>query len=161
MDRDVLPTTSVKGRVLTRHLVQQSGSLWLHYYVKTAEGPVLVQIPNADYLCFCATSALDTLLSSSGLGPIRTKALALQNFELGSVTALYCQSRQSFRNLTRASVDLGIPLYESDIRPEHRYLIERFIALDVEFTGEFSTNKSNDTLPVFIGERARDRKSVV
>ncbi len=155
MDRDVLPTTSVKGRVLTRHLVQQSGSLWLHYYVKTAEGPVLVQIPNADYLCFCATSALDTLLSSPGLGPIRTKALALQNFELGSVTALYCQSRQSFRNLTRASVDLGIPLYESDIRPEHRYLIERFIALDVEFTGEFSTSKSNDTLPVFIGERAR------
>lgn len=148
-------STSVKGRVLTRHLVQQSGSLWLHYYIKTATGPVLVQVPNADYLCFCATSELDRLLSSASLGAVRTKALTLQNFKLDNVTAIYCQSRQSFRNLTRVSVDLGIPLYESDIRPEHRYLIERFIALDVEFTGEYSSNNSSQALPVFVGDRAR------
>ncbi|MBW8182273.1 DNA polymerase II [Shewanella nanhaiensis] len=155
MSREESPPTSVKGRVLSRHLVQQSGALCLHYYIKTSDGPVLVKVPNAEFLCFCATSSVDKLLASPGLGYVRTKALTLQNFESQSVTALYCQSRQNYRNLTRAGVDLGIPLYESDVRPEHRYLIERFIALDVEFSGEFISNPSTDALPVFMAERAR------
>ena len=155
MSKEESSQTSVKGRVLSRHLVQQQGSLWLHYYIKTINGPILVQVPNAEHLCFCATSALDKLLYSSDLAAVRTKSLALQNFELNNVTALYCPSRQSFKNLTRASVDLAIPLYESDIRPEHRYLIERFIALDVEFLGEYEASCQQKNLPQFIGSRAR------
>ncbi|NRD73512.1 DNA polymerase II [Shewanella sp. VB17] len=154
MSTEVSLQISVKGRILSRHVVQQSGSLWLHYYINTIAGPILVQIPNAEYLCFCATSTLDRLLSASDLTTIRTKPLALKNFDLNNVTALYCSSRQSFRNLTRASVDLAIPLYEADIRPEHRYLIERYIALDVEFIGEYASNHQQD-LPILIGNRAR------
>jgi len=155
MNREINPNIALKGRVLSRHVVQDSASFWLHYYVKTEHGPVLVKVPQAEFICFCASINLKSLLSIPALGVVRTKALGLHNFDLENVTAIYCQSRQGFRHLMKGAIDLGISLFEADIRPEQRYLIERFIALDAEFMGQYAEKASSSSLPVFIAQRAR------
>lgn len=155
MNKEINPNIALKGRVLSRHVVQDTASLWLHYYVKTENGPVLVKVPQAEFICFCATANLSSLLSIPALGVVRTKALTLHSFDLDNVTAIYCQSRQGFRHLIKGAIDLGIPLFEAEIRPEQRYLIERFIALDAEFMGHYAPALSSADLPVFIAQRAR------
>ncbi|WP_299788136.1 DNA polymerase II [uncultured Shewanella sp.] len=155
MNKEVLPAGVLKGRVLSREISQDSGSLCLHYYLKTDNGPVLVRVPQAEFICFCSTVNLQQLLSIPAIGVVRTKSLSLQNFDSENVTAIYCQSRQGFRHLTKGAIDLGISLFEAEIRPESRYLIERFIALDAEFMGEFSSSSSRLNLPVFTATRAR------
>ena len=155
MNKEINPNIALKGRVLSRHVVQEPASLWLHYYVKTENGPVLVKVPQAEFICFCATANLSSLLSIPALGVVRTKALTLHSFDLDKVTAIYCQSRQGFRHLIKGAIDLGITLFEAEIRPEQRYLIERFIALDGEFMGHYAQALPSAGLPVFIAQRAR------
>jgi len=167
---------TIRGRVLSRHLVQESGSLSLHYYIKTANGPVLVTLAGAEYVCFCRRSDLACLLAIAGIGKVRSADIALKNFAGDTVSALYCASSSGFRYLKRGAIDLGIPLFESDIRPEHRFLIERFIALDVEFIGEYVTEakrgndggydcdtntSSNSSLRLKVLRASRARKSAV
>ena len=139
---------SIKGRILTRHHVGNA----LHYYLKTLDGPVRVVINDSERVCFCRTQDVAQLLSPLAHQSVRTEALTLKTFDHQAVTALYCGNSQSFRQLVREATDLGIALHEADIRPEQRYLIERFIALDVEFVGEWVPNESIKTL---IGHRAR------
>lgn len=139
---------SIKGRILTRHHVGNA----LHYYLKTLDGPVRVVINDSERVCFCRTQDAAQLLSPLAHQSVRTEALTLKTFDHQAVTALYCSNSQSFRQLVREATDLGIALHEADIRPEQRYLIERFIALDVEFVGEWVPNESIKTL---IGHRAR------
>ena len=147
-------TSSIKGRILSRHTVQHSGMAWLHYYIKTADGPVLVTVPHAEYVCFCATSDLPRLQALPQSAKLRKVDLPLKNFNSDPVTAIYASSSQLFRQVIRGAVDLGIPLFETDIRPEHRYLIERYIALDVEFIGQFEPAVKG-TLTRFTATRAR------
>ncbi|NRB25525.1 DNA polymerase II [Shewanella sp.] len=147
-------TATVKGRILSRHTVQHSGTAWLHYYIKTSAGPVLVQVPQAEYVCFCATSDLPRLQALPESAKVRMVDLPLKNFNCDPVTAIYASSSQVLRQVIRGAVDLGIPLFETDIRPEHRYLIERYIALDVEFIGQFEP-KTAGNLARFTATRAR------
>ncbi|MEI6860520.1 MAG: DNA polymerase II [Shewanella sp.] len=146
--------SSVNGRILSRHTVQHLGKAWLHYYIKTADGPVLVKVPKAEYMCFCATKDLPQLQALPELAKLRMVELSLKNFNSDPVTAIYVNSSQVMRHVIRAAIDLGIPLFETDIRPEHRYLIERYIALDVEFIGQFEPQVKG-TLTRFIATRAR------
>ncbi|WP_076408644.1 DNA polymerase II [Shewanella sp. UCD-KL12] len=149
-----IPTSeTVTGRILTRHLVTHSGELSFHYYIKTHSGPVLVKVPQGEYVCFCSTEEFNLLEPHLGILQVKVQQLALKTFTHEPVTALYCHSSQVFRQLTRMAVDLNIRLFETDIRPEHRYLIERYIALDVEFAGSFINTEPN--LPQFSAQRAR------
>ncbi len=143
------PLVSVKGRILTRH---HQGSE-LHYYLSTAEGPTRVIVPNAERICFCRTQDELSLLGGNHESGVRSEALNLTTFDDEPVSALYFANNQSFRHLSRIATDKGISLYESELRAEQRYLIERYIALDVEFIGRWQ-NQALDT-PTLIAERAR------
>ena len=148
MNVDFSTGMSVKGRILTRH--QVGGAL--HYYLKTLDGPVRVIINQSERVCFCRTSDADLLLALKGGQSIRSEAISLKTFQQEPVTALYCANNHAFRQLSREANDQGIALYEADIRPEQRYLVERFIALDVEFIGESGSGEAINTV---IGQRAR------
>ncbi|WP_258405099.1 DNA polymerase II [Shewanella psychrotolerans] len=148
MKLDFSTNINVKGRILTRHQVDGA----LHYYLKTPDGPVRVIVNESERVCFCRTSDIGSLLSLSGCHSIRSEAISLKTFQQEPVTALYCPNNWVFRQLSRGANDKGVALYEADIRPEQRYLIERFIALDVEFIGE---SVGNEGIHTVIGHRAR------
>ncbi len=142
------PITHIKGRILTRHYIGSS----LHYYLKTANGPLRVIIHNNERICFCRSQDSERLLVGSKRLGLRTENIALKTFKHEPVSAIYASNPQAFRQLLKHAVDLGIALYESDIRPEQRYLIERFIALDAEFAGELDDSANINTL---VATRAR------
>ncbi len=143
------PLVSVKGRILTRH---HQGSE-LHYYLSTADGPARVIVPNGERICFCRTQDELRLFEGNQESGIRSEALNLTTFNDEPVSALYFANNQSFRHLSRVATDKGIALYESELRAEQRYLIERYMALDVEFIGRWQ-NQAEET-PTLIAQRGR------
>ncbi|WP_428637382.1 hypothetical protein, partial [Shewanella sp.] len=52
---------SVQGRVLTRHAITRGATLVLQYYLATVSGPVLVELPGSEYICFCHQSDMAAL----------------------------------------------------------------------------------------------------
>ncbi|MCK8044138.1 DNA polymerase II [Shewanella sp. 1CM18E] len=150
----------IKGRVLTRHAIHRQGSLVLQYFIQTESGPVTVEIPDQEHVCFIKSSDSPLLETNDGLKGMRASAVKLKSFTHEPVTALYCGDGRQLRTLVRIAKDLDIELFEADIKAEHRFLIERFIALDVEFYGHFlAESQSNDNKPVFIGSRARQTET--
>ncbi|MFV7783899.1 DNA polymerase II [Shewanella marisflavi] len=140
---------SIKGRILTRHHFANE----LHYYLRTPQGPVRVIVPHGERICFCRTqdlAALGTALQDTG---VRQESLVLKTFDDEPVSALYFSSNQSFRHLSRTATDKGVALFESELRAEQRYLIERYIALDVEFVGQWQATEQG--IPTLLADRGR------
>ncbi|MFA7519452.1 DNA polymerase II, partial [Shewanella sp.] len=159
MKSEATAAVSVQGRVLTRHAIHRHGSLVLQYYLATAQGPVLVEVQGTEHICFCHQTDVTALQLQTPGQALRFVPLALKSFKGGAVSGVYAKSSNSLRTLQRIAKDADIPLFEADIRPEQRYLIERFVALDVAFLGHFSAPTSDsleaNSLPVFIAERAK------
>ncbi len=157
------PTSSalqiIKGRVLTRHVNQHKMGLSLEYVVATASGPVIVEVPEQEHVCFIRTTDQGLIYQHRELTNIRSKRLPLKNFQLEQVTALYCNDIRQLRHLIRVAKDQAIELFESDIKAEHRFLIERFIALDVEFSGHY-LQAAHGVEPRFIAKKARPTELV-
>ncbi|MBR9729559.1 DNA polymerase II [Shewanella intestini] len=131
----------IKGLVLTREAVMERGRLSLQYYIKTHTGVVKACIQRSHVVCFCEQRHLAQLQKINI--HFTVKALSLKSFNLQPVAAIYLKSSQSLRMLVKEANDLGIKLFETDIKPEHRYLIERFIALEIEMKGDWSVINAN------------------
>ncbi|GIU24228.1 DNA polymerase II [Shewanella schlegeliana] len=163
----------IKGRVLTRHALHKQGVLVLQYYIQTESGPIAVELFNQEHVCFVQSSDEARLFSCAGLTGIRPSPVALKSFNQAPVSALYCGDGRLMRTLIRAAKDLDIELFESDVKAEHRFLIERFIALDVEFYGQFversaensfsssSSHSLPQSQPLFVASRARLSTSTI
>ncbi|MGL5391889.1 MAG: hypothetical protein ACRDA8_11060, partial [Shewanella sp.] len=143
---ETMAMTSVQGRVLTRHAAQRDGQLVLQYYLATAKGPVLVEVLHGEYLCFCQQTDVAMLQLQMPGQALRYVPLALKSFSGSLISGIYTPSSQAYRTLVRIAKDAGIALFEADIRPEQRFLIERFVALDVAFLGHFAKD-SQSTAP--------------
>lgn len=149
----------IKGRVLTRHVTQHKTGLSLEYVIATASGPVIVEIPEQAHVCFIRTTDEGLIFQHRELTNIRSKRLPLKNFQLEQVSAIYCNDIRQLRHLIRVAKDQAIELFESDIKAEHRFLIERFIALDVEFSGYY-LQAAQGVEPRFIAKKARPTELV-
>ncbi|WP_373293718.1 DNA polymerase II [Shewanella saliphila] len=144
----------IKGKVLTRHAIYRHGQLVLQYYIKTASGPVLAELLHSEVICFCRQQDVDTLTNKVDF-TLKAEAIALMSFAHEPVSALYLKSSTQLKLLSRIANDLGITLFEADIRAEQRYLIERFIALDIECIGHYPLQSHTETLPNLSIHRAR------
>ncbi|MEZ9139809.1 MULTISPECIES: DNA polymerase II [unclassified Shewanella] len=142
---------SIKGRVLTRHATYRHGRLMLQYYIKTETGPALIELEQAEVICFCKQSDSELILGHFNSG-IRIEPISLKNFKHQAVSCIYLKSTTVQKQLLRIANDAGIEIYEADIRAEQRYLIERFIALDGEFI--VSADSSNAETPLSLTEGA-------
>ncbi|MBE8167020.1 MAG: DNA polymerase II, partial [Shewanella sp.] len=128
---------SIKGRVLTRRVRFDNGRPCLEYFVASEAGPVQVNVDKAEWTCFCHQSQTAKLLNRLPQNKVQVAYLELKSFENQSVSVLYVKTAQELTQIKRVAIELGISLFETDIRPEQRFLIERFISFDAEFLGEF------------------------
>jgi DNA polymerase-2 len=147
--------TNVKGQVLTRHAIYRHGQLVLQYYIKTAQGPVLAELYHSEVICFCRQKDVNQLINTVGFA-LKTQSISLMSFVHEPISALYLKSNTQLKLLSRIANDVGISLFEADIRPEQRYLIERFIALDIECMGHYQEVNPASTMPVLSINRARN-----
>ena len=114
------PLTRIEGQVLTRHASYRQGQLVLQYYVKTHSGPVLVELHNEELVCFCRQIDIDKLMPF--LTQARVASLAMSNFQHQSVCGIYLKTSAALKQLQRVANDIGIALYETDIRRIFRWL---------------------------------------
>src|ERR1035441_8171381 len=91
--------------------------------ISNDKGPVEIRISNSPPLFFVLRDAEITGLSI----PYRRKNVILKNFNSEPVDALYFNTQRDLLLGAEYLCKLKIPVYESDIDPARRYLMERYI----------------------------------
>ena len=122
---------SEEGFILTRSAQDIKGVCTLKYFGRSASGPFQIIINSHRPLFFVLRSA--ELPDLPGMDRCQVK---LQSFSGFDVDALYFESLNYFYEGRRTLHDRHIQMFESDVRPADRYLIERFINGSVEITGQ-------------------------
>jgi DNA polymerase-2 len=67
---------------------------------------------------------------------VELKPLPLQDFHSRPVMGLYCRQHRQLIKLEKLLKEGGVNVFEADIRPPERYLMERFITAPVWFNGQ-------------------------
>lgn len=139
--------TSQQGFILTRHWRDTRDGTEIEFWLATDDGPRKVRLDAQTSVAFAeagqrsaieAQLALDT---GGGRGGQRSDAridvreLPLKTFDREPVVGIYASHYKQLTALERTLRERGIKLYEADIRPPERYLMERFITAAVQVEG--------------------------
>ncbi|RYF61307.1 MAG: DNA polymerase II [Comamonadaceae bacterium] len=131
-----LAPTELRGFILTRNWRDLPDGTEIEYYLATDEGPKTVLLTQQTSVAFLSarhrSSAQATLANLQG---VEVKELDLKTFDQEPVLGVYARRFRDLGKLAPALQPLGIPLYEADLRPHDRYLMERFITAGVLVEG--------------------------
>ena len=126
------------GYILTRQAVDKNGKLELSYWVKTQEDTVQVLPDKQHCVLFADLDAAPMLLNKNG---ITVKEHGYRSFSDEPVVSVLSASLKHHRDTIQYLKAANIGLYEEDIRPADRYLMERNIHGAVRFVGQFDAAK--------------------
>jgi len=120
-------TQSITGYLLTRHWRDTNNGIELCFWGATEHGPVRCQITHQEAVCFLQRNNQVQTPTNA-----RRSALSLKSLDGQDVDGLYFQHQRDLSALRKGSIEL----YESDIKPSDRYLMERFICAGFEASGD-------------------------
>lgn len=112
------------GFILSQHWKDVNGELQLSFWLKGDTGPQCITFTQQESVCFAPQALQDELPTIDG---IRVQALPLKHFDGTDICAIYSKSYQLQLELRQYCKQHDIPLWEADIRPTHRFLMERHI----------------------------------
>lgn len=125
-----------QGFVLTRHWRDTPAGTEVEFWLATDSGPRRIRLPHQPSVAFIPAeqrAQAEALLHDEK--NVELKPLALQDFEHRPVLGLYCQQHGQLMRLETALRKAGVEVYEADVRPPERYMMERFITAPVRFHG--------------------------
>ena len=125
-----------QGFVLTRHWRDTPAGTEVEFWLATDSGPRRIRLPHQPSVAFIPADQrgqAEALLRDEK--NVELKPLALQDFEHRPVLGLYCQQHGQLMRLETALRRAGVEVYEADVRPPERYMMERFITAPVRFGG--------------------------
>ena len=125
------------GFLLTRHWRDSANGIEVVLWLATDEGAQRLVLPPQEAVAFIPQlyqSRVETLLAQES--QVRLAPLQLKDFRCRPVFGLYCRQQRQLQRLEKLLRENKIPVYEADIRPPERYLMERFITAPVWFSGE-------------------------
>ena len=130
----------VEGFLVTRQWQERDDSQSLLFWITTPDGPVELEFTGQESIAFVAREDLAPFKASlSGKLRFRDAPVELRTFDGADVSACYfCSQRELNVARTRARA-VGITLYEADLRPTDRFLMERFITGSVRVEGAIET----------------------
>jgi DNA polymerase-2 len=121
----------LKGFILTSSW-QEDEQFKLQYYCSTDAGPVLLKFDSEKFVFFIGQ---DVKTPSTRIN-YQEKNIPLKSFEGQAIRAIYTKSSKDFFRLKSEFLESGVRLYESDIWPQDRFLMERFINGQLEISGK-------------------------
>lgn len=133
-----------QGFVLTRHWRDTATGTEVSFWLATDQGPRCVRLPVQTSVMFIPEAyrkPLDWLLK--GERDIELRPLQLCDFHHRPVLGLYTRQHRQLMDLEKRLRAAGVDVYEADVRPPERYMMERFITAPVWFGG---TPDANGTL---------------
>ena len=125
-----------QGFVLTRHWRDTPEGVEVALWLATDAGPVHLRLPPQPAVAF--VPAIHRERAAAVIRQERgavLKPLQLADFRHRPVLGLYCPQYRQLMNLERPLRAAGVDVYEADVRPPERYLMERFITAPVLFAG--------------------------
>ncbi len=131
------PEPTRLGFLLTRHWRDTPAGTEVEFWLATDTGPQRVRVPAQSSVAFLPVAQRDQVEAVlRGETDAELRPLGLTDFRHRPVTGLYCRQQRQLARLEKRLTDAGIDVYEADIRPPERYLMERFVTAPVRFSGE-------------------------
>lgn len=134
------------GFLLTRHWRDTPAGSEITLWLATDAGPQMVVLPPQESVAFIPAeqqAAATRLLA--GERDWRFAPLELKDFRQRPVVGLYCRQQRQLQKLDKLLRENGITLYEADVRPPERFLMERFITAPVWFSGQPAGDRLTQT----------------
>lgn len=134
------------GFLLTRHWRDTPSGTEVVLWLATDTGPQRVVLPVQESVAFIPQEALpqaEALLKQER--HYRLVPLELKDFRRRPVAALYCRQYRQLLKLEKLLREQGVMVYEADIRPPDRFLMERYITSPVWFSGQPAGNSLLNT----------------
>ena len=125
-----------QGFVLTRHWRDTPAGTEVSFWLATDVGPKFIRLPVQTSVMFIPEAhrkPLDWLLK--GERDIELRALQLCDFHHRKVLGLYTRQHRQAMDVEKRLRAAGVDVYEGDVRPPERYMMERFITAPVWFGG--------------------------
>ncbi|AOM42284.1 DNA polymerase II [Xenorhabdus hominickii] len=123
-----------QGFILTRHWKDTPSGIELVYWLAAETGTRRITIPYQKAVAFIPQHSLQKVRHLIDQERnCELKPLPLKDFNRQTVIALYCLQYRQLQHLEKTLKEQGIPLYETDIRPPDRFMMERFITAPVWF----------------------------
>lgn len=126
-----------QGFLLTRHWRDTPAGTEVEFWLATENGPQQLRLAPQTSVAFIPAEQrqrAELLLREERQWEL--KPLPLTDFHHRPVLGLYCHQHRQLIKLERLLKDGGVNIYEADIRPPERYLMERFITAPVWFSGQ-------------------------
>ena len=114
---------STDAFLLTRQWRDSADGIELVFWAWSAQGPLRLVITGQEAVCFVRRGAA----SARDVPVARRREVALRTMEGEPVDALYFGQQRDLARMRERARDTGSPLYESDLKPADRFLMERFI----------------------------------
>jgi DNA polymerase-2 len=126
-----------QGFLLTRHWRDTPAGTEVEFWLATDDGPRQIRLaPHPSVAFIPAEQGEQAALVLRAERAFELRPLALSDFHQRPVLGLYCAQYRQLQKLAKRLREYGIDVYESDIRPPERYLMERFITAPVWFGGQ-------------------------
>ena len=130
-----------QGFLLTRHWRDTAAGTEVDFWLATDDGARLVRLPLQTSVAFIPAEQRDQAQAVlHGERGWELRALALCDFHHRPVLGMYCTQYRVLLKLQKRLREHGVDVYEADIRPPERYLMERFITAPVWFGGEIGAS---------------------
>jgi DNA polymerase-2 len=122
----------MRGFLLTRHWRDTESGVELEFWLATDDGPRRVRVPGQSAVAFIPAEQREAAeFVLRGEKGCELRALALTDFHHRPVLGLYSRHYRKLMALEKKLRQHGVDVYEADVRPPDRYLMERFITAPV------------------------------
>ncbi|WP_166365917.1 DNA polymerase II [Pseudomonas akapageensis] len=125
-----------QGFLLTRHWRDTPAGTEVEFWLATDDGPRHIRLPYQSSVAFVPAglrAQVEALVH--GERDVELRPLDLCDFQHRPVLGLYCRQHRQLMHIETLLRNAGIDVFEADIRPPERYLMERFITAPVAFSG--------------------------
>ncbi|SDD01057.1 DNA polymerase II [Paraburkholderia lycopersici] len=124
------------GFILTRHWRDTGDITEVDFWLATGAGPRQLRLraqPSVAFVPAAQEAAARIALKSDARAELRP--LSLRDFQRRPVLGLYSPQYRALSVHARHLAKAGVDVYEADIQPPERYMMERFITAPVLFRG--------------------------
>ena len=133
---DIGLASAQQGFLLTRHWRDTAAGTEVDFWLATDDGPRKIRIALQTSVAFIrAEDRAKAEPIVAGVRDAYLRELPLRDFRQKPVLGLYCPHYRQLLALEKNLRSAGVNVFEADIRPHERYLMERFITAPVSFEG--------------------------